>query len=148
MVLRVKWLQNFEYVTLSYKDQNVKLSTEGKVWEFQGIQAGEMELVQAESMDKSVYQSTKGWVMYVCSKKDNPITHPKLIHPFMRVLCEKNKDICKEVIRLPPKITDHQISLMPSAGPVNLRPYGHPWEQKNVIEKNDKRDVKCRYYKE
>ena len=45
MVLGVEWLQNFESVTLSYKDQKVKLSTDGKVWEFQGIQAGEMELV-------------------------------------------------------------------------------------------------------
>jgi len=82
MVLGVEWLQNFESVTLSYKDQKVKLSTDGKVWEFQGIQAGEIELVQAESMDKSVYQSNKGWVIYVCSKEDNHITSSRVDSSF------------------------------------------------------------------
>jgi len=54
MVLGVELLQKFKAVTLSYKDQNVKLSSGSNVWEFQGIQTGEIELVQAESMDKSV----------------------------------------------------------------------------------------------
>ena len=54
MVLGVELLQKFEAVTLSYKDQKVKLSSGSNVWEFQGIQTGEIELVQAESMDKSV----------------------------------------------------------------------------------------------
>jgi len=54
----------------------------------------------------------------------------------MRALCEEYKDIFKEIIRLPPERThDHQIPLVPGAGQVNLRPYRHPWEQKNVIEK-------------
>ena len=68
--------------------------------------------------------------------EDNPIKHPESIHPSMRVLYEEYKDIIKEVIGLPPKRThDHQIPLMSGVGPVNLRLYRHPWEQKNVIEK-------------
>jgi len=65
MVLGVEWLRNFDDVTLSYKDQKVKLLSQDKVWKFQGISTGEMELVQAESMDKSVYQSVKGWIVCV-----------------------------------------------------------------------------------
>jgi len=65
MVLGVEWLRNFDDVTLSYKDQKVKLLSQDKVWKFQGISTGEMELVQAESMDKSVYQSAKGWIVCV-----------------------------------------------------------------------------------
>ena len=42
----------------------------------------------------------------------------------------------EEVLGLPPQRSyDHQITLIPGTEPVNLRPYRHPWEQKNIIEK-------------
>jgi len=51
MVLGVDWLKTFDAVTLSYKYQKVRVSQAGKNWEFQGVQGGDSEMVQAELMD-------------------------------------------------------------------------------------------------
>jgi len=54
----------------------------------------------------------------------------------LQALCDENADIFSEIPRLPPKrANEHQIPLVERAEPVNLRPYRHPWEQKNAIEK-------------
>ena len=68
-VLGVDWLQTLDEMTLSYKDQSVKISKGGKAWEFKGVHANKMELVTASVMDKVVLQSAKGWLyMYVIKK--------------------------------------------------------------------------------
>jgi len=54
----------------------------------------------------------------------------------LNALCHEFAVVFKEAQGLPPKRSHyHQITPMPGAEPVNLRPYRHPWEQKNIIEK-------------
>ena len=107
IVLEVDWLKNFDAVTLSSKDQKIQA---GKSWEFQGIQGGKSEIVQAELMDKTMYQSAKGWLIYACSKEDNSKIIEEEINPLLQSLCEKYAYIFKEVIGLPPQRShDHQI---------------------------------------
>ena len=51
MVLGVDWLQTVDELTLNFKNQNVKLSKGGTIWEFNGVQSVATELVQAEAME-------------------------------------------------------------------------------------------------
>ena len=56
--------------------------------------------------------------------------------PQLNALCEEFVAIFWGDARFTSKIAhDHQITLLPGTEPVNMRPYRHPWEQKNVIEK-------------
>jgi len=48
----------------------VRLSKGGGTWEFKGVQAEAVELVQAEAMDSTLFQVAKGWVIHVCSKDE------------------------------------------------------------------------------
>jgi len=53
----------------------------------------------------------------------------------MVALCEEFAALFEEVPGLPLKRThDHHINLLSGTEPINLRPYQHPWEQKNIIE--------------
>ena len=57
------------------------------------------------------------------------------MHPDILALLKEFDVIFTEPKELRPKRThDHHIPLIRGAEPVNLRPYRHPCEQKNVIE--------------
>ena len=97
--------------------------------ELQGIQPGELEVVQTNVMDKIVYQATKGWIIYVCNKEGSSVTNENETNPFLQKVCEEFADIFSKLPGLPPhRDHDHQIPLMNDAEPVNLRPYRHPWK--------------------
>ena len=69
MVLGVDWLQTLDELTLNFKNQSVKFSTGGRVWELKGVQAGAVELVQADIMDKTLFQTAKGGFSMSAIKK-------------------------------------------------------------------------------
>ena len=134
MVLGVDWLQSLDELTVNFKKKRVKITRNNQSWELQGVLPNDMEIVSARVMEKTLYQSTKGWVMYVCQKLDSQPVEG--CHDQLQALCQEYDVLFEEVLGLPPKRShDHQINLIPGTEPVNLRPYRHPWEQKNVIEK-------------
>jgi len=109
-------LKTFDTLTLSYEYQKVKVVKNGKTWEFQGVQSGDMEMVQVELMDKTMYQAAKGWIIYVCNKEEVSTTGENKISPLLQALCEEYIDIFSEVSGLPLKRAhDHQIPLVEGA---------------------------------
>ena len=108
-----------------------------KTWDFTGIQPTDMEVVPAPLMDKTLYQMAKGWVLYISNKEeDSENTREVVPDPVIESLCKEFSVVFEAVKGLPPKHShDHQIPLLPGTGPINIRPYRHPWEQKNTIEK-------------
>jgi len=70
-VLGVDWLQTLDEMTINFKNQNVKVTKEGRTWELAGDSDNDMEVVTARLMDKTLYQAAKGWVIYVCGKEDS-----------------------------------------------------------------------------
>ena len=136
MVLGVDWLQTLDEMTFSYKNQSVRIVKGNNSWELQGVQSRQLELVQAEIMDRSLYQCYKGWVLYICNKDEIHQSMEEITSPQLKKLCEEFSAVFDGVKGLhPPRSHDHKIPLIPMASPVNIRPYRHPWEQKNVIEK-------------
>ena len=108
-----------------------------KQWVLKGIHLGSMELVHEGVMDKTMCQMAKGWIMYACSKvEEGSSIGTEVMSSEMRALCTEFSKIFEKPKGLPPRRSyDHQILLVKDAEPVNLRPYRHPWEQKNAIEK-------------
>ena len=68
MVLGVDWLKTFDALTLSYKDQMIKVTKGGRTWEIQGTQLEDMKMVKAEAMDKTLFQAVKGWVLLCATR--------------------------------------------------------------------------------
>ena len=130
MVLGVEWLQTLDELTLNFQSQRMRLTKEGKAWEFKGIEAKAMELVPAKMMDKSVLQNAKGWVLYIYHKDDEVKTcWDTISHPQLKDLYQEFSELFKEKLGLPPRRShDHDINLLPGPYPVNLKPYQHPWE--------------------
>ena len=134
MVLGVDWLQTLDELTMNFKEKKVKITKEDHSWELQGVQPNDIEVVSAKVLERTLYQSAKGWVLYICHKAETQPTPECSLQ--LQALCEEYAMIFEEVIGLPPKRShDHQISVVPGTEPINLRPYRHPWEQKNIIEK-------------
>jgi len=137
MVLGVNWMQSLDEISLNFWTQQFKLTKGKRTWQLKGIQSKPMEVVLSEMMDRSVCQMAKGWVIYACSKIDTTLDEmPNSLHPDMEILLKEFATIFEEPKEWSPKRThDHQVPLVSGAEPVNLRPYRHLWEQKNVIEK-------------
>jgi len=67
-------------------------------------------------------------------EEEEVISELEIIDQPLQALCARYADIITETTGLPPQRShDHIIPLMPGAEPVSLRPYRHPWEQKNTI---------------
>lgn len=96
------------------------------MWELKGVHAGSVELVAAEAMDRSLFQTTMGWVIYVYNKDGlDTISPQEEICPALQALCKEYAMVFDEPKGLPPKRShDHQIPQLHGAGPGNLRPYG------------------------
>ena len=143
MVLGVEWMQQLDEMFVNFKEQLVRFSKEGKTWELKGVKPKTMEVVSASTMDKAIYQNAKGWVIYVCQQEGDPLLYSgELPNPQIDTLCEQLCGISRRQ-DLPPKRThDHHINLSPGTESVNLRPYRHPWEQKNAMEQMIKEMLK------
>ena len=89
------------------------------------MQPKTMEMVKAGVMGKSLYQSAKGWVLYMGQKEDETLDYIKSIpHTQLKAICEEFSDIFKEMPGLPPRRThDHHIHLLPGSETINLRLY-------------------------
>jgi len=68
MVLAIEWLQTVDEVTFNFEKQKVKITQGQNTWEYTGVPSGTMEMVPASLMDKTLYQTAKGWVLYVCTQ--------------------------------------------------------------------------------
>ena len=134
MVLGIDWLQSLDEMIINFKEKKLKIIKDNHSWELQGVSSNDMELVSAKAMEKTLYQSAKGWVLYICQQKETQSETETNLQ--LQPLCKEYEKVFGEVMGLPPKRShDHQILLMPGTDPINLRPYRHPWEQKNVIER-------------
>ena len=87
--------------------------------------------------DKSVYQMTKGWIIYACSKMESTLPEAQnSMHPDILALLKEFDVIFKEPKELPPKWThDHHIPLIGGAEPINLRPYRHHGNRKMSLRR-------------
>jgi hypothetical protein len=64
-------------------------------------------------------------------------TETPLVPPDLQDLLSKHQTVFSTPQGLPPShsVHDHSIPLVPGSLPPNIRPYRHPFEQKNEIEK-------------
>ena len=85
------------------REQKVKITQGQNSWECIGVRSGTMEIVPAYLLDKTLYQATKGWVLYICTQEGKDNFNPgQVCHPQLQALCDEFSSIFENVHRLPP----------------------------------------------
>jgi hypothetical protein len=134
IVLGADWLRNLGPILMDFKDLTMQFDQEGHQYKFQGIIAGSPEIISSHRMEKLL---KKGHSSVIAQLHAIQVTKtPSVLHDLQAIL-SKNQLVFSTPQGLPPScgFHDHSISLVPGSLPPNIRPYRHPFSQKNEIEK-------------
>ncbi|MCH79856.1 Ty3/gypsy retrotransposon protein, partial [Trifolium medium] len=137
VVLGTPWLRTLGPVMMDYGALTMKFVHENQQVELKGEQGPITSSISYHQLKKLVQQDPTAQVFSLSivdstTPSPNQITHsnPKIHH-----LLQRYTSLFDEPTHLPPpRFTDHGIPLLPSAPPVNVRPYRYPHAQKLEIE--------------
>jgi hypothetical protein len=103
---------------------------------FQGIIAGSPEVISSHRMEKLLKKGHSGVIAQLHAIQ---ATETPLVPQDLQALLSKHQTVFSTPQGLPPShdVHDHSIPLVPRSLPPNIRPYRHPFAQKNEIEKMD-----------
>jgi hypothetical protein len=106
----------------------------GHKHKFQGITAGSPEIISSHRMEKLLKKGHSGVIAQLHAIQATgipPVTQD------LQALLSKHQIVFSTPQGLPLSygVHDHSIPLVPGSLPPNIRPYRHPFAQKNEIEK-------------
>jgi hypothetical protein len=107
---------------------------EGHQYKFQGITVGSPEVISSHRMEKMLKKGHSGVIAQLHAIQATET--PSVLHD-LQALLSKHKMVFSSPQGLSPSrgVHDHSIPLVPGSLPPNIRPYRHPFSQKNKIEK-------------
>jgi hypothetical protein len=103
-------------------------------YKFRGITAGSPEIISSHCMEKLLKKGHSGVIAQLHAIQ---ATETPPVPQDLQALLSKQQTVFSTPQRLPPSrgVYDHSIPLVPGSLPPNIRPYRHPFAQKNEIEK-------------
>jgi hypothetical protein len=106
----------------------------GHKHKFQGITAGSPEIISSHRMEKLLKKGHSGVIAQLHAIQATEIPP---VPQDLQALLSKHQTVFSTPQGLPPSysVHDHSIPLVPGSLPPNIRPYHHPFAQKNEIEK-------------
>jgi hypothetical protein len=106
----------------------------GHQYKFQGITAGSPEVISSHRMEKLLKKGHSGVIAQLHAIQ---ATETPPVPQDLQALLSKHQTVFSTPQGLPPShgVHDHSIPLVPGSLPPNIRPYRHPFAQKNEIEK-------------
>jgi hypothetical protein len=106
----------------------------GHQYKFQGIIVGSPEVISSHRMEKLLKKGHSGVIAQLHAIQ---ATETPPVPQDLQALLSKHQMVFSTPQRLPPScgVHDHSIPLVPGSLPPNIRPYRHPFAQKNEIEK-------------
>ena len=106
----------------------------GHKYKFQGITTGSPEVISSHRMEKFLKKGHSGVITQLHTIQ---ATETPLVPQDLQSLLSKHQTVFSTPQGLPPScsVHDHSIPLVPGSLPPNIRPYFHPFAQKNEIEK-------------
>jgi hypothetical protein len=134
IVLGTDWLRTLGPILMDFKDLTMQFDQEGHQYKFQGITAGSPEIISSHRMEKIL---KKGHSSFIAQLHAIQETETPSIPQALQAILYKHQLVFSTPQGLPPclGVHDHSIPLVPGSLPPNIRPYRHPFSQKNEIEK-------------
>jgi hypothetical protein len=112
----------------------MQFDQEGQQYKFQGITVDSLEIISSHCMEKLLKKGHSGIIAQLHAIQ--AIETPFVLQDLQSIL-SKHQVVFSTPQGLPPSrgVHDHSIPLVPDSLPPNIRPYRHPFSQKNEIEK-------------
>jgi hypothetical protein len=134
IVLGAYWLTTLGPILIDFKALTMQFDQEGHQYKFQGITVGSPEVISSHHMENLLKKGHSGVIAQLRAIQETET--PSVLHD-LQALLSKNQMVFSTPQGLPPShsVHDHSIPLVPENLPPNIRPYRHPFSQKNEIEK-------------
>jgi hypothetical protein len=134
IVLGADWLRTLGPILMDFKALTMQFDQEGHQYKFQGITASSPEVISFHRMEKLLKKGHSGVIAQLHAIQ---ATETPLVLQDLQALLSKHQMVFYTPQQLPPShgVHDHSIPLVPGILPPNIRPYRHPFSQKNEIEK-------------
>ncbi|XP_031268741.1 uncharacterized protein LOC116127234 [Pistacia vera] len=136
VILAITWLSSLGDVCANWKKLTMKSELEGVGVSLQGDSSLVKSGVSLKSMLQSINSTGGGFLVECCSIEEKPIHLDEEISPQVQAVLDEYRHLFDQPSKLPPHHPhDHAINLKVGAQAPNIRPYRHPYFQKNEIEK-------------
>lgn len=134
VILGMDWLEQFSPMKVDWVNKWLEIMLEGKLITLQDITT-QTTICPPISTGQCLGMARNGSLMYLIQLNSMFQTESAEIPDSVRKILDQFKSVFEEPKGLPPKrICDHSIPLIPSAKPVNLRPYRYNPALKDEIE--------------
>jgi hypothetical protein len=134
IVLGVEWLHTLGPILMDFKELTMQFQLEEQQYKFQGITTGSSEIISSHCMEKLLKKGHSGIIAQLHSIH---VVETTFVHPNLQSILSSHQVVFTTPKELPPSrgVHDHSIPLILGSFPPNVRPYSHPFAQKNEIEK-------------
>jgi hypothetical protein len=134
IVLGVEWLRTLGPILMDFHNLTMQFDQGGHTHKFQGITVGSPEIISSDRMEKFLKKGHSGVIAQLHAIQATKIPP---VPQDLQALLTKHQIVFSTPQGLPPSrgVHDHSIPLVPGSLPPNIRPYRHPFSQKNEIEK-------------
>jgi hypothetical protein len=134
IVLGVEWLRTLGPILMDFQNLTMQFDQGSHKHKFQGITAGSPEIISSHRMEKLLKKGHSGVIAQLHAIQATEIPP---VPQDLQALLSKHQTVFSTPQGLPPScgVHDHSIPLVPGSLPPNIRPYRHPFAQKNEIEK-------------
>jgi hypothetical protein len=134
IVLGTEWIRTLGPILMDFKELTMQFDQEGQQYKFQGITVGSPEIISSHRMEKLL---KKGHSSIISQLHAIHTTETPSMSQDLQSILSKHQMVFSTPQGLPPShgVHDHSIPLVPGILPPNMRPYHHPFSQKNEIDK-------------
>jgi hypothetical protein len=134
IVLGAEWLRTLGPILMDFQNLTMQFDQGGHKHKFQGITASSLEIISSHCMEKFL---KRGHSSVIAQLHAIQATEIPPVPQDLQALLSKHQTVFSTPQGLPPSrgVHDHSIPLVPGSLPPNIRPYRHPFAQKNEIEK-------------
>jgi hypothetical protein len=134
IVLGAEWLRTLGPILMDFQNLTMQFDQGDHTHKFQGITAGSPEIINSHRMEKLLKKGHSGVIAQLHAIQATEIPP---VPQDLQALLTKHQTVFSTPQGIPPShgVHDHSIPLVPESLPPNIRPYRHPFSQKNEIEK-------------
>jgi hypothetical protein len=121
-------------ILIDFKELTMQFDQESHQYKFQGITVGSPEIISSHRMEKMLKKGHSGVIAQLHAIQ---ATETPSVPQDLQAILSKHQVVFSTPQGLPPSrgVHDHSIPLVPGSLPPNIRPYRHPFSQKNETEK-------------